>query len=271
MNVASIPREFKELPLGLIDAPDLPSRSEMDDAKLDELVASIRANGLIQPINVARVGDRFEVVAGHRRRIACERAGLVVAPCIVYPSRDAALDAVQFAENRHREELSAADEAIWFAELLEKKCDGDIEKLCGLVGEKLSYVDNRLSLFHGDTDVFAALQRNHIKIGVAHELNKCPDPHYRRYYLDLAIRCGATVTVVVGWLTEWKQLFGNQPAAPRPAVASDPSMPDADEHPFTCEVCGKHDNVHLIRQINIHQHCKLAILDPLLAHARDEP
>lgn len=271
MSVAAIPREFKELPIGLIDAPDLPSRSAMDDAKMDELVASIRATGLIQPMNVARVGDRFEVVAGHRRRIACERAGLVVAPCIVYPSREEALDAVQFAENRHREDLSAADEAIWFAELLEKKCDGDIEKLCGLVGEKVSYIDNRLSLFHGDADVFAALQRNDIRIGVAHELNKCPDPHYRRYYLEMAVRCGATVTVVVGWLTEWRQLFGSQPAATKPVVASEPSMPEAGEHPFTCILCGEHDRVHLIRQINIHQDCKSAILDKLLARAREEP
>ncbi len=80
MTLAATPREFKMLPVALIDAPALPSRSSMDETLMDELVANIHANGLIQPISVARVGTRFEVIAGHRRRLACERAGLVVIP-----------------------------------------------------------------------------------------------------------------------------------------------------------------------------------------------
>ncbi|HLZ44400.1 MAG TPA: ParB/RepB/Spo0J family partition protein [Gemmatimonadales bacterium] len=270
MSVAALVREFKELPISLIDEPRLPSRSAMDDEKLNDLIHSIRVNGLLQPMIVARVADRFEVIAGHRRRIACGRAGLVTAPCIIYPTRDDALDAIQFAENRHREDLSAADEAIWFSELLEQKCGGEIEKLCGLVGEKESYVNNRLALFSGDPDVFAALQRGLIKIGVAHELNKCPDERYRRYYLDCAIRGGATNALVAGWIQEWRTLFGSPQAPAAPALASEPGIPDAPHNPFTCEVCGKADNVHLIRQINVHQHCKLAILDPLLATYRGE-
>jgi len=91
VNLAEITREFSELALALVDEPALPSRSTMDDEKMRELVGSIRANGLLQPMIVARVGERYEVVAGHRRRIACARAGLFVAPCIVYPSKDAAL------------------------------------------------------------------------------------------------------------------------------------------------------------------------------------
>ncbi|HEV3059070.1 MAG TPA: ParB/RepB/Spo0J family partition protein [Vicinamibacterales bacterium] len=270
MNVASISREFKELPMSLIDEPTLASRSAMDDEKMVELVASIRAIGLIQPMSVARVGARFEVIAGHRRCIACRLAGLVSAPCIIYPSREDALDAIQFAENRHREDLSAADEAIWFSELLEKKCGGDIEQLCGLVGEKETYVNNRLLLFSGDPEVFAALQRGVIKIGVAHELNKCPDQKYRRYYLDCAIRGGATVALVVGWITEWKTLFGGPQPPTSDAAPSEQGIPDVPHNPFTCEICRRADNVHLIRQINVHQHCKMAILDPLLATYRGE-
>ena len=270
MDAANLPREFKHLPIALIDAPALPSRSEMDDTRMDELVASIRAVGLIQPINVARVGDRFEVIAGHRRRIACERAGLVDAPCLIYPSREEGLDAIQFAENRHREDLSAADEAIWFHELLEQKCGGDIEKLCGLVGEALSYVDNRLALFHGDPDVFAALQTDKIKIGVAQELNKCPDPHYRRYYLDCAIRGGATRAVVVGWIIEWKNMFGSSPNAGVPPGAPAPApIPDTANY-FTCYVCRGTEHVHLMRPLNVHDYCILAVLDKLLAAYRGE-
>lgn len=270
MSVAAIAREFRELPIALIDEPALPSRSEMDDTRMEELVESIRANGLLQPMIVARVGDRFQVIAGHRRRIACARAGLAAAPCIIYPSKDIPLVVVQAHENARREDLNPADEAVWFMELLEHHCGGDIQQLCALVGEKLTYVDNRIALFRGDADVFKALQAGTIKIGVAHELNKCPDAHYRRYYLDCAIRGGATIAVVSGWIAEYRQNFGapQGPAAPTPAA--EPGIADAPHHPFTCIVCNKADNVHLIRQVNVHQHCQLAILNPLLANARGE-
>jgi len=270
MTIAALPREFKELPIGLIDDPALPSRGSMNDEKLDALVASIRDIGLQQPMIVARVGARFEIIAGYRRRIACERAGLVAAPCIVYASKDVSLATIQAHENSRREDLNPADEAIWFAELLERVCGGDIEKLCGLVGERLSYVDNRLALFNGNTDVFAALQCGEIKIGVAHELNKITDPHYCRYYLDSAIRGGATIALVIGWVQEWRTQIAGVPDHPAPVTASTPGIPTDDQAAFRCLCCRKADNVHLIRHVPIHQHCQLAILDPLLATYRGE-
>ena len=268
MSLRDIVREFRELPIACIDEPALPSRSEMDEQKLDELTRSIREIGLQQPIIVARIGERFEVVAGHRRRIASGRAGLLTVPCIVYPSKVDALDAVQFAENRHREELNPADEAIWFAELLQQKCGGDIEQLCGLVGETLNYVDNRLALFGGDADVFEALRAGRIGIGVAHELNKCPDAHYRRYYLDCAVRGGATVSTVAGWVSEWRQNFGTDRPAPPPAPTPSVIVPQASHDPHRCYVCGKSDPRFIPETILVHTHCKHAILEPLLDAAQ---
>lgn len=267
MNVASIDRKFDELPIALIDEPQLPSRSAMDDTKLDELVSSIRANGLIQPISVARNGERYEVIAGHRRRIASGRAGLEKIPCLIYPTRDDALDAIQFAENRHREELSAADEAIWFSELLERKCDGDIEKLCILVGEKLNYVDNRLALFHGDPEVFGALQSGQIKIGVAHELNKITDQQYRHYYLTWACRDGATIATVAGWVQQWKTCIADVPAVPVVETPEPTIVANSAYDPHRCYVCGKSDPRHIPQIVYVHSHCQLAILDPLLEAA----
>ena len=268
MSLRDVTREFREVPLVLIDEPALPSRSAMDEEKLDELARSIREIGLQQPIILARVGERFEVVAGHRRRIASGRAGLIAVPSIVYPSRTDALDAVQFAENRHREELNPADEALWFTELLEQKCSGDIEQLCGLVGETLNYVNGRLELFSGDPDVFGALREGRIRIGVAHELNKCPDAHYRRYYLDCAVRGGATIGTVAGWIAEWRTLFGSErPSAPAPSVTP-VIVPQPSQDPHRCYVCGKSDPRFIPETILVHTHCKHAILEPLLDAAQ---
>jgi ParB family chromosome partitioning protein len=265
MTADATPREFKELPLGLLDDPELPSRTSMDDTAMDELTSSIRANGLLQPIIAARTGDRFEVIAGHRRRIACARAGLVAAPCIIYPSKDAAHMAIQYAENRFREELNAADEALLFAELLERDCGGDVDVLCEKLGEKRGYVEGRLLLLR-DEHLFEALRSGQItKIGIAQQLLKITDPHMRRYYLDAAIRGGATIAVVSGWVQEW-QASARQASGlvdvPAPAAAPG-AVPQMDY--FRCAVCDGTDNVHLMVPINVHQHCKLAILDKLLA------
>jgi hypothetical protein len=75
--------------------------------------------GFISVLVVARVGERYEVVAGHRRRIAAGRAGLVAVPCClcVQGRRDGSDPA---RENKHREDLNPADEAIWFAQLMER-------------------------------------------------------------------------------------------------------------------------------------------------------
>lgn len=270
MSLAHTPREFREVPLGLIDEPVLASRSSMDETKLDELTTSIRTIGLQQPIIIARVGDRFEVIAGHRRTRASKRAGLAAIPCIVYPDKSSALEAVKYAENRHREDLNPADEAIWFSELLERDCGGDVDALAEQLSEKRSYVEGRLLLFSGDPEVFAALQRGEIGLGVAHQLNRCTDAAWRRYLLHQAAVGGATVTVVSGWIQQWQRDAAIQTgeAAPVPAAAPAGPVPETDY--FRCAVCGKTDNVHLMRPINVHDYCKLAILDALLAAYRGE-
>jgi len=270
MTTAAGPREFKELPIGLLDDPELPSRSSMDDDAMSELVGSIRLIGLQQPMIVARTGERFEVIAGHRRRIACERAGLAVAPCIIYPSKDAAHVAIQYAENRFREELGPADEALLFAELLERDCGGDVDVLCSKIGDKRAYVENRLLLLR-DQRIFDALHEKKLAtIGVALQLLKVTDLQMRHYYLDAAIRGGATVTVVSGWVMDWQQqqreLRGDA-TPPVPAAAPGP-VPNVDY--FRCYVCGRNDNVHTMQPINVHSHCQLAVLDELLAAYRGD-
>ncbi len=270
MNLAAITRELKEVPIGLIDEPVLPSRSSMDETKLDELTANIRANGVLQPLALARHGERFEVIAGHRRTLASRRAGLAVVPAVIYPSRDAALEAIKYAENRHREDLNPADEAIWFNELLERDCESDVDKLCELLREKRPYVEGRLLLFRGDLKVFEALQQEKIKIGVAQQLNRCTNEQYRRYLLHQAIVGGATVAVVSGWLQDWQRAEMATSGAPPPPVSGDTlaAVPQTDY--FRCVVCRGTENVYLMVPVNVHQHCKLAILDKLLASYQGE-
>lgn len=254
----------RRIPIGLIDEPQLPARHRSLETKLDELVASIRQVGLLEPLIVVARADRYEVVAGHRRRIACGRAGLVHVPCRVFPDKGAALEAIKHAENRHRLDMTAAEEALYFADLLERDHGGDTDRLAAWLGETRAYVEGRLLLFQGDPLVFEALADERIKIGVAHELNKCTDELHRRMLLHNAIEGGATVALVSGWIQEWKTV--HQPATQRPIVATEvASVGTSLSDPFfTCPCCGQNDNRHTMRGVMIHSYCEPAVLAPAL-------
>jgi ParB family transcriptional regulator, chromosome partitioning protein len=264
MTLRHAPREFRDVPLGLIDDPRLASRASMNEEKLEELARDMARNGVISPLSIGKVGDRFEVVAGHRRAMAARRAGLATVPCVVYGSVDAAHEAIKFAENRYREELNAAEEAIWFSELLERDCGGDVDRLCEQLGIKRTYAESRLLLFQGDRAIFDALQADRIGIGVAQELNRCTEDAHRKMLLHQAIVGGATKAVVNGWLTDWQRQ--QRYAADASAPSSEPIAPIAplDSDYFKCYVCTGRADVHAMRPLNVHSYCVPATLDKAL-------
>lgn len=257
MNLASIKPQTREIPLGLLDPPRNPSRVEIDEDYILELAANIRANGLLQPLIVAPRGERYEIIAGDCRSRACRKAGLVAVECRVYPTFETALIAIQYAENRFRKDLSAAEEAILFSDLLERDCGGDVDVLCDRLAETRSYVEGRLLLFQGCQAVFAALMEQKIKLGVAQKLNEIDDDKFRHYYLDAAIRGGATVAVVAGWVQQWKLDRAYTPGAPAPAPSAAPTSPVPETHYFVCACCRGTENVHLMRPINVHDYCQI--------------
>jgi ParB/RepB/Spo0J family partition protein len=259
-----VTHESRSLPIGLLNEPENPSRSEMNDAKLDALVESIRANGVISHLIVFPVGERYEIRAGHRRYQAARRAGLAVVPCDVYPTGDAASEAVQFAENEYREKLSPADEAIWFDELLTKKCDGDVDKLCARLNLKRDRVERRLDLiYRGCPLVFESLQHGQIKVGVAEQINRCTDVEHRRYLLDLARHEEWTVARAAGAIDQWRLYHAPAKGTTNGATPSEPG-PDPVNDYFQCFVCGSSDNPQSMKPRQVHDYCERATVKPAI-------
>jgi len=94
-------------------------RHAMDPERLDELAASIRAQGVIQPIVVREIGrDRYELIAGERRWRAAQKAGLVDIPALVKAVPDQAVVAMALIENIQRENLSPLEEAQALSRLI---------------------------------------------------------------------------------------------------------------------------------------------------------
>jgi len=263
-------RQTQIIPLALIDRPQLDARIDRDPEKLEELSRDILRRGLIEPIKVVRVGERYEVVDGFRRYLGTRNAGLEAIECFVFETRELAHEGLKYAANAYREDMSPAEEAVYFYELFNNECGHDIERVAALVGKKVPYVSGRMELLDGDELVFAALKNRQITIGVAQELNRIDAPDYRRYYLEHAKKSGATVATVAGWVQEYRTMYGDRPQQPAaPAAAAPASVPSSFD-PHRCEICRKNDPRFIPEQISVHTHCKVAILEPLLAAYRGE-
>ena len=94
-------------------------REIFEDEALQELSASIREHGVIQPIIVRKVGDKYEIIAGERRFRASKKAGLTTIPAIIRDFTDEQMMQIALLENLQRENLNAIEEAAAYHKLLE--------------------------------------------------------------------------------------------------------------------------------------------------------
>src|SRR5215813_10856309 len=100
--------DLLELQIDLLDPSQYQPRTSFNNEAMDELAASIKARGIIQPLVVRRKGERFEIVAGERRWRAAQRAGLKQVPCVVKAIRDENVLEVSLIENIQRHQFPAA-------------------------------------------------------------------------------------------------------------------------------------------------------------------
>ena len=100
--------------------PDQPRRT-FDEESLDDLAASIRELGIIQPLSLRKVGpDDYQIIAGERRYRAALRAGLTTVPAYIRTANDAELTEMALIENIQREDLNAIEIALTFKKLLDQ-------------------------------------------------------------------------------------------------------------------------------------------------------
>src|SRR3989304_4648757 len=107
-----------EIPVGQIDVNPLQPRKAFDSNTLNELVASIRSSGVIQPVIVRRVGAGYQLIAGERRWRAARLAGLDRIPALVREATDAQSLELALVENLLRDDLNPMEEAEAYQNLL---------------------------------------------------------------------------------------------------------------------------------------------------------
>jgi ParB family transcriptional regulator, chromosome partitioning protein len=134
-----------EVPLDRIDVNPRQPRRAFDEAALAELAGSIKANGVIQPVVVRPVGDRYELIAGERRLRAARLAGLAALPVVIRPVDDYTQAQWALVENIHRADLNPVERAEAYAALMQSLGLTQAE-LAGRLGEQRSSVANYLRL-----------------------------------------------------------------------------------------------------------------------------
>jgi ParB family transcriptional regulator, chromosome partitioning protein len=195
--------EMRYIPTTQLVEPPNPIRISMDDEKMRDLIDDIRAQGVIQSLAVIPAADKFEIVAGHRRYKAACAVGLSTLPCMIFTDETTARHAIMLAENTMREDVSAAEEAVWFAELIEKY-DYTEEQLLKAVKRPVGYVYARLDLLKGNKDVFEAVRERKISLSVAQQLNRVDNADHCRYLCRMAVEGGATARTAMDWVKDYK-------------------------------------------------------------------
>ncbi len=136
---------IQDAAIGDLEPNPAQPRHTFDAVQLDELAASIRESGIVQPILVRRRGSRFQIVAGERRWRAAQRAGLARVPVTVRDVPDERLLEVALVENIQREELTPIEEAQAYQRLLDASGETQ-EQIARRVGKDRSTVANALRL-----------------------------------------------------------------------------------------------------------------------------
>ena len=147
-------------------------RLHFDEVKLDELAQSIKKNGIIQPIAVRPDqddSDKYEIVAGERRWLAAQKAGLHEVPIVILDLDDGEALEVAIVENIQRDDLNIIEEAKAYKRLSEE-FGYDHEKIARFMSKSRSHVSNTLRLLSLPKDVIGMIEENNLTAGQARPL-----------------------------------------------------------------------------------------------------
>jgi ParB family chromosome partitioning protein len=166
----------QDISVDAIESNPFQPRTSFDEQSLDELAASIRKLGIVQPLTVRETGSgRYQLIAGERRLRAARRAGLTHVPAYIRTADDQAMLELALVENIQREDLDAVEVAISFQRLIEE-CKLTQEELSDRVGKQRSTVANYLRLLKLPAEIQLGIRNKQLMMGHARTLISIEDP-----------------------------------------------------------------------------------------------
>jgi ParB family chromosome partitioning protein len=191
-------------------------RFSLDEGRLEELVSSIRENGVLQPVLVRPFGNGYQLIAGERRLTAAQRAGLLKIPAVIRDEPDDRLLELAMIENLLREQLNPMEEAQGYQSLMDTT-NRTQEQIAERLGKDRSTIANSLRLLKLPPAVKAMVSEGKLSPGHARALlasNAGPSEMARI----------AAAIVKKGWsVREAERWAKNQARSPRPPKTLDPN------------------------------------------------
>jgi ParB family chromosome partitioning protein len=172
--------------------PEQP-RLAFDQETLDELAASIKEHGVLQPILVRPLaGNEFQLIAGERRWRASKAAGLGTIPALVEDIDDDTALEISIIENLQREDLSPLDEAAMYDRMV-REHGYSVRKLAQKLGKDKGYLENRLRLADAPPEIRELVSLRKDTLSAAYELMKVEDPKRRKRLAEQVARGDLTL------------------------------------------------------------------------------
>ena len=176
--------------------PDQPRRTFSEES-LQELAASIRELGVVQPLTLRLVdGGNYQIIAGERRWRAATLAGLSSVPAYIRTASDQEMTEMALIENIQREDLNAIEVALGFKKLMDADENMTQEKLSERLGKKRATIANHLRLLKLPAEIQLGLQGRKIDMGHARAILAVPDPKDQLKLYKKILKEGLSVRTV---------------------------------------------------------------------------
>lgn len=244
---------FETIPTNLIDDPEHAMRSDMSRESIEDLVASIKQVGIIEPLVVRKIKDRYEIIAGHRRITAAEAAGLEVVPCHVVDATQEQVETMKIHENLYRVDVNPADEAEHYARLI-KTMHLSPTQICRMTNRSETYVRDRLQILDYEPALREAVREGKLKMAVAKELSRIKDAPKQREMMGYAIGHGITGAVARKWVDEQLDQRQELPYVADSGEATHDFQP-ASQQEGTCFYCMAEVRLREAYTVYVHESC----------------
>lgn len=184
--------EPKEIEIGLIDRNPEQPRKIFDEDALNELAESIKVHGVIQPIIVKNVGDRYFIIAGERRWRASRIAGLKTIPCVIKNYSEQEISEIAIIENLQREDLNPIESAKAIKNLI-SQYNLTQDEVADKIGKSRPAVANTIRLLLLPDSIISLIESNKISAGHGRALLSLNDTKKQKELALLIVEKGLTV------------------------------------------------------------------------------
>jgi len=192
------------IPLSDLREPSVVIRTLINMESVRELAESIREKGVLQPILVRLDGDKYEIIAGHRRYLACKLLSEKTIPAIVKDLPEEEVLIMRAMENIQREDLSPLEEAKVYG-MLRDLGGLTVEEISRKIGRSRITVKKYLTILELPEDIQKAVDKKLLPVTTASILSQIDDPELRNYYLHNAVEHGCSVKTAEQWVAITRQ------------------------------------------------------------------